>query len=581
MIGKVLNSRYEILKEIPGTPFFANYVAKDLYRDVSVLLRVVKQPFASENTFLSELVSVVERSKALHHPHIARMESVDQAEGLTYIVGEHISGEPLRERMRRLAPFSPALSCEIAIAIAEALQAALGQGMVHGDLSSDTVMYDADGVVKVMDFGIWQCYSASETAPGIVLGRMAPYLAPEVIDGAMPSVQSDLYALGVLLFELLTGQRPYDGPTPLRILDQHRQAPVPDPRSLNPSVPRALSAIVQRALAKNPEERYRSPSEMLDDLLAVQEALRYGKPLEVRPQSPTVKSSLPRKPAGSQQPRGGASAAPPNRKRPTRDDDVPGWLRALIYLFAGMAIVIVGAFIYAQVNKKDRVIVPNLVGMPLSEARTVAQQAKLQIAVEDEEYDENYPEPQTVIRVSPAPGTPVYEGSEVRVVISLGSTRVEVPDLRGLTIAEARRQLDAVGLRLGSQVQYRSSSNTEKGKIIDSSPGPGQRIRRGSTVEVVLSTGSRPPDVPVGSTEELIPNTFSLTFRVPEGDGKVMVRVEMVDARAEPQVVFEEEREPGDEISLQQIEGFGDKATFRIYYNGVLDTEITRRGEGR
>ncbi len=579
MIGQVLNSRYEILKEIPGTPFFANYVAKDVYRDVRVLLRVVKEPFASEASFVAELVSVVEKSKALQHPHIARVETIEEANGLYYIVGEHIDGEPLRERIRRLAPFSPALCCEIAISIAEALQAGLNHGIVHGDLSSDTVMYDSDDVVKVLDFGIWQCYSASESAPGIVLARMAPYLAPEVIEGGMPSAQSDLYALGVLLYELLTGQRPFDGPTPLRVLDQHRQAPAPDPRTLNPSIPRALSAIVGRALAKKPEERYQTPSQMLDDLLAVQESLRYGKPAEIKPPAPTVATSLPRKPAPDAQ---GSPQRGPVRTRPRRprgDDDVPAWLRALIYVFGGMAIATIAAFVYLQINKKDRVIVPNLLGMPLAEARTVAQQTNLQIAVEDEEYNDEYPEPQTVIRVSPAPGTPVYEGSEVRVVISLGSTRVDVPDLRGLTIAEARRQLDAVGLRLGSQVQYRSSSRYEKGQIIDSSPGPRERVRRGGTVEVVISTGDRPPDQPVGSTEELTPYYFSLSFRIPPGDGKVLVRVEMVDQGGVPKVVFEEERHPGEEISLERIEGLGEKATFRIYYNDVLDAEITRRGE--
>lgn len=575
MIGTVLRFRYEIVEELPSSPIFENYVAKDLTRDVEVCVRVVRQPFASEPEFIAELASVVERTKPLLHRNVARIFGMEDDGGQYFIIAEHVRGVPLADRIQRLAPFSASVSCEIAAGIAEALEYAAEAGIAHGDLCSGNVLYCPDGSVIVQDFGLWQCYGASETAPGVVLSRMAPYLAPEVVEGGMPTPSSDVYALGVILFELLTGQRPFTGPTPMSILDKHRNAPVPDVRALSPGIPVALGAIVSRALAKQPNDRYATASEMLGDLEAVLDALRFGRRIELKkPSAPAPAPSLPRKDGGA-----GPGTRSARRPRQPRDEDVPGWLRALMYMLGGMAILIVGFVVYTQFTKKPRVTVPNLVGMSLSEARATAQQVGLRVEIEGEEYSDEFPEPQTVIQVSPAPGTPVYEDSQLGLVISLGSTRVEVPDLRGLTIPEARRQLDAVNLQLGDQVRYQQSSRFERGRIIYSTPGPGEMTRRGGTVEVVVSSGKEQPDLPIGRADELTPSRFRLSFRVPEKQRSVLVRVEMIDARGEPQIIFEEPRDPGEEISLEGIEGFGERATFRIYYDNVLDSEVIKRGE--
>lgn len=575
MIGTVLRLRYEIIEELPSSPIFENFVAKDLTRDAEVCIRVVREPFASENEFIGELSLVVEKTKPLMHRNVARIFGMEKDGGTRFLVCEYVRGVPLAERIQRLAPFSASVSCEIAAGIAEALEYAGEAGIAHGDLCADHVLYRPDGSVVVLDFGLWQCYGASETAPGVVLARMAPYLAPEVIEGGMPTPSSDVYALGVILFELLTGQRPFTGPTPMSILDKHRSNPVPEVRTLNPGIPVALGAVVTRALAKQPSERYATASEMLVDLEAVLEALRFGKKIELqRPSPPAATASLPRKDGGA-----AAGARPGRKPRQPRDEDVPAWLRALMYMLGGMAILIVGFVVYTQFTKKPRVTVPNLVGMALAEARATAQQLHLRVEIEGEEYSDEFPEPQTVIQVSPAPGTPVYEDSQLGLVISLGSTRVEVPDLRGLTIPEARRQLDAVNLQLGDQVRYQQSTRLERGHIIYSTPGPGEMTRRGGTIEVVVSSGREQPDIPIGRTDDLTPSRFRLSFRVPEKEAAVLVRVEMVDARGEPMVIFEEPREPGEEIALEGIEGFGERATFRIYYDDVLDSEVIKRGE--
>jgi len=576
VIGTILRLRYEVLEELPSSPIFENFVAKDLTRDVEVCVRVVHQPFASEPEFIAELASVIEKTKPLLHRNVARIYGMEEDGGKYFIVGEYVRGVPLAERIQRLAPFSASVSCEIAAGIAEALEYAGEAGIAHGDLCADNVLYRPDGSVAVLDFGLWQCYGASETAPGVVLGRMAPYLAPEVVQGGMPTQSSDVYALGVILFELLTGQRPFSGPTPISILDKHRSAPVPEVRTLNPGIPIALGAIVSRALAKQPAERYTTASEMLADLEAVLEALRFGKKIELqKPAVPAVTSSLPRREGDGD----GTAMRRARKPRQPRDDDVPAWLRALMYMLGGMALLIVGAVVYTQFTKKPSVTVPNVVGMSLPEARATMQQVGLLVAIESEEYSDEFPEPQTVVRVIPAPGTPVYQGSQIGLVISLGSTRVQVPDLRGLSIPEARRQLDAVNLRLGDQVRYQQSTRFERGRIIYSTPGPGEMTQRESSIEVVVSSGRGQPDKPIGQTDDLTPSRFSLSFRVPRKDRAVLVRVEMVDARGESLIVFEEARQPGEEIALEGIEGFGERATFRIYYDNVLDSEVIKRGE--
>jgi serine/threonine protein kinase len=598
MIGDLFRVRYEIIEPLSSSAIFDNFVAKDRISNTMVCLRVLREPYRSQPEFVAALASVVEKTKVLDHPNIARCYAIDEHEQVPFIVCDLVHGSVLSEKIRRVAPFTPAVAVDMAIDIAESLESALRVGVVHGDLCSDHVMTTLEGKCYVLDFGFWESYGASESAGAAVLPRMAPYLSPEVIDGQLPNAASDVYALGVILFELLTGRSPFTGSTPMSILSKHSTQPAPSARLLNPAVPPVLDEIVQKCLSKDVHSRYSDATTLLGDLRALRDALRFGKQLkwpihrEIENESHSI--SQEKKGFGSvvhEQSRESVKLEAPasgvvekkaslklKKIKEARDDDVPMWLRAVVYMLSGMLIIVVVGWMVMNLSRGREVIVPNLVGMTMAEARMNTDPLKLKLSVVGEEYSDRYSKPETIIWMDPAPQTPVRENSFIQVRISLGSLYVEVPELRGMTLSEAARTLKAANLRLDPAARKRSDETIPEGQIIETNPRAGEKVERNTDIEVTVSTGKKEPDRPRVNTEDMLPNQWSLKFRVQDSDQDVLVRVEMTDARGESLVIFEETRAPGSEVSLESIEGFGKRATFRIYFNNYLDTTITRKG---
>lgn len=601
MIGELLRIRYQILEELSSSPIFDSYIARDRVRNVDVCVRLVNRPFSDEPEFVLALKSVVEKTKVLDHPNIARVYEIDEHEGRPFIVCELVRGSNLVERIRRVAPFSPPIATEIAIGICEALEHAAVRGMVHGDLCSDHVITSLEGRVAVIDFGLWESYGRSGSAGAMVLARMAPYLAPEIIEGELPSTSSDVYAVGVILFELLAARLPFSGQTPMSILAKHTTQAVPSIRSLNVAVPHVLDEIVSKALAKDRTQRYQSASELLSDLRALRDAMRFGRQLtwpikteaRAQPDIPPAKTfnekRAERKMGTVAHVENRAnvkevSTAPAKQKVKVRtpekvrgDDDVPSWLKAIVYVLSGMAVAFVVGWMILNLTKKKELEVPNLIGMQIAQAREQAKALGVNLSVMAEEYNEKFPQPETIIEMDPAPKTPVREGAYVRVKLSLGSTYVDIPDLRGVTKEEARRRLEAAGLLLAQRIKEQRSDTLDEGMVIETEPKHGERVERNTTVEITVSSGRTRPTREERGEEEQQDNTWTLRFKVRDGD-MIMVRVEMTDATGEARNVFEELREGGTYVSLDNVEGKGKEATFRIYFDNTLWRTLKRQG---
>lgn len=601
MIGELIRLRYEIVEDLGSSTIFENYVAKDRVRGHDVCIRLVKAPFRDEPDFVQALGRAVEKSKSLDHPNIARVYEIDEHETIPFVVCEYVKGSTLAERIRRLAPFSPSVVCEMGIGICEAIEAAQAAGIHHGDLCADHVIATLEGRTAVLDFGLWECYGASKTAGAVVLGRMAPYLAPEIIDGGLPSNVSDVYAVGVILFELLTGVLPFSGLTPAAILSKHGSQTVPSVRSMNPAVPHVFDEIVQKALSKNPEERYAGASALLGDLRQLLDALRFGKKLtwplgesqsvsEPEPQPVLTFSekkaerkmgAVAHQEANIQKPAAAAKPERPAKRIALADrppDDVPRWLRYTVWLLGSCCAILVMAYIWSNMHQRRVVEVPNLVGKTYNQARDISNKSKLEIVIISEEYNDDFPQPKTIFYQETKPQTPVREGFPIRVKLSLGGRMIEVPDLRGLPITEAKARLESVGLKLDPTIRRESSRSIEEDLIIRIDPSPRERVERGTPISLTISSGRTDPEKPRVKAEDLFPNTWALSFKVQDSSTPVMVRVEMTDARGVPQVVFEEERPGLDEVVLDDIKGYGKEATFRIYFNNYLDSTIKRKG---
>jgi serine/threonine-protein kinase len=569
MIGDVISNRYELLEKISSSPIFDSYLARDKFRTAEVCIRFVNEPFSSQTGFIQALAAVTERAALLDHPNIARVYGMGDYQGRPYLICEALKGSSLVERIRRIAPFSPPVACEIGIGICDALDYAASRGMPHGDLCADHVLTNLEGHVAVIDFGLWESYGKSSSAGAMVLPRMAPYLAPEVIQGQNPDPCSDVYALGVILFELLTGSLPFSGPSPGAILEKHATLPPPSTRTLNPAVPSFLDHVASKAMAKNPDERYQSAKELKTDLESLKDALRFGKQLQWQGGAAET-ATTPAAAAEQSQPR--------RARRPRVEDDVPAWLRNTVYVLGGMALALVLGWIALNLTKKKEIELPNLVGLTVAEARQKAKAVGVNLVVDSEQYNEKFPQPDTIVSTDPGPRTHVRAGTEVRATRSLGSVYLNVPDLRGVPLDEAKRRLQAAGFRLSDKIKEEPSSTIQPGMVIETSPGRGQRVSRNAAISIVVSQTSGKEGAANSQDPDEMPNTWTLRFRVKDSADFVSVRVEMTDEADDDRVIFEEPRAGGDYVELPDIEGTGRRATFRIYFDDRLAQ--TRRLEG-
>jgi len=583
VIGDVLRIRYELLHEIEQTPLFMVYAARDRVGGKEVCIRVIQSPYRSEPAFVEKLREVVRKLSVVHHPGVERVLDLDDHEGQPFLVSELPVGASLQERIKKLAPFSPSVAAAMAIGLCEALEAIHAAGVVHGDVNSANVTVTADGRTRLALAGVWESYSSSRLAGAAMLNAMAPYLAPEISAGSMPSPATDVYGVGVLLFELLTGRSPFPGDTAVSIAVKHATAPVPSARAFNPSVPVALDEITKKALAKNPADRYPDARSMLSDLRQLQDALRFGKTLtwplsgaaassstRVEPET-AVARAMGSKPAAKQ-----PVGPPPKKARKVREideDAVPRWLMAAVYTAICVVVLMVGGWVYWNLTKPKPVKVPNLVGLPVTEAQKRLEEAGLTLRIGGRLPSEKQPADE-VVGTSPQAGAEVRQGFTIRVDISTGSRFVEVPDLRGRTVDEAKAMLSSVKLGVDDQIREARDRNIEEGKIISQVPEPRRKVERDTKIRVVVSTGAR------GRNEREVENgiySYTVRIKMPDGDEAVLVKVEMTDGR-ETKTVHEEEHQPGDSFEVN-AEGIGPKATFRIFFNGEIVNQVTKEAD--
>jgi serine/threonine-protein kinase len=599
MIGRVVHDRYEIVERISEGPLFQCFKARDHAAGRVVSIKFLQAVYAHDSAFADALQRSALETVSLAHPNIASVIEVGKDDGEPYVVGEYVRGIDLKERVRRVAPFTLSVAVEIAIAIAEALQCAHAAGICHGDLRPQHVTVTAEGAVKVADFGMGAALAASPQAHAANLAQAAYYQAPEVATGVSASISMDIYALGVILFEMVTGGVPYPGETPVSVAMKHQSEPTPSPRSLNPGVPRALEGIVLKAMQKRPADRYISCGDMLSDLRSVRDALRFGKPLSWTPTAsgapavaaaPKPPEPLPGLPSLPEK-----AAAGPRMQAPmdsNADDQIPPILKVAIYSLVAvlvMVVIIGGAYWFASQSRPPDRRAPNLVGMKLDDARKALEGLGARIMTH-EEFDDKTPAG-VILRADVDPGQMVRATQRINVWVSKGSRMVWVPDLTKLPKDDAVSKLSDAGLSLG-EVDLQNSDTVPMGAVIAQKPRAGRRVERNSPVSLTLSDGPKEPQAEpapdasapdAGSaggsgypsdTETLSPaspdaagraDTFEFRVHVKrDGRGLRRVRIVCTDALG-TSTVFDDMRSEGEDIR-QSATVHGDRVRVRVYY---------------
>ena len=637
-----LNHRYEIIDKVGGGGMAEVFHGYDtvLHRDVGI--KILRDQFIQDKDFVARFRQEACNAAGLSHPNIVNIYDFGSEHDINYIVMEYVVGRTLKEVITDSGALDYQTAVKYAIGIASALKQAHDHAIVHCDVKSQNILIDTKGVAKITDFGIARAFGQpSESEERGVIGSVY-YLSPEQAAGKPVTAQSDLYSLGVVLFEMLTGQLPYDGDTPAEVARQHLTSPTPSARRYDPEIPYDLDAIVTKALAKNPLLRYKTDDDFLSDLRRVETRLRKAETAAEESLSPHHKGVsdetiiirseemgdglLHKTPLRDENPDNGAAAG---EKEPPKKNKT----KKMLGLFIG-AIFLLSALIYGLVGySSGDIAVPDVKGKTLVEAEAILKDNNLDFTLK-EEFDAKVPTG-TVIKQSPGAGSHVKAGRKIQLTVSKGAepgvvpdlkgknlaeatemlhaaklavgkvtvqykegaaqgavlsqdieagkkvaagTKVDlvvniskgqsvVPDLKGLTLSDARERLSSMGLMVGSVTTKEDSA--PKGTVIGAEPEFGKVLSEGSVVTLIVSGGKKEDKIlkETSGTPSQAAKTYTVSFTVPGSGSAKQVKIVASDATSS-RVLYSGSAAPG--TRLRETVTMGQDASVQFYVNGAL-----------
>ena len=506
LIGTLFDGRYQVVRKL-GAGGMANvYLAEDQELGRRVAIKILNDRHAGDDQFVERFRREAKNAAALSHPNIVSIYDRGEAEGTYYIAMEFLDGRSLKELIVGRGPAPVTVSVEYARQILQALRFAHRHGIVHRDIKPHNVLVDAEGRVKVTDFGIARAGTSQMTEAGSIVGT-AQYLSPEQARGAAVDQRSDVYSLGIVLYELLTGTLPFNGDTPVEIAMKHLSTVPEPPSTRRPDVPRDLDLIVMRALAKDPADRYQSAEEMDADLE------RFARGAAVSPEteeSATQVMRLPPEPIAAT----AATMVAPGRRTPQLPPPPPvyydleepihrrpvwPWIAALVFVLAAG---IGGWFLYSEISNKlnstKPVAVELYLNMPEAQARAKIKADGFGAVVDH--HSSRKTQFGLVFKQDPVAGKRIPKGSDVHIWVSTGLPKAEVPSLVDSSSTDAVAALTKLGLKPDL---HNVPSSKAAGTVLAQDPKAGVKIPVGQAVRLNVSKGPQPVSVPSVTNEPI------------------------------------------------------------------------------
>ncbi|WP_446899465.1 Stk1 family PASTA domain-containing Ser/Thr kinase [Clostridium sp. LBM24168] len=489
MIGTMLGNRYEVLEKIGEGGMAVVYKSKDHLLNRNVAVKILKDQFSSDGEFVEKFKREATAAASLSNNNIVNIYDVGSQNNINYIVMEYVRGKTLKQFIKEKVRIAPGEAVEISIQIAKALECAHKNNIIHRDIKPHNILVTEDGIVKVTDFGIAKASnSVTITNSNKIMGS-AHYFSPEQAKGSFVDFRTDIYSLGIVIYEMVTGKVPYDAESPVSVALKHIQEPVVPPKELNENIPESLNKLILKAVEKEPIRRYQTMTDMLVDLKKIQnneipnivdddfeeDMTRVMDPVDINNREQEYNNYS--KPESVKN----RKILDPKKKR-----------NILVAAIIVMTIVIGSILGYFYYSKEfaglSETTVPNIIGMKQDKAKKAVEARKLKFVVVGKEKSDK-PEG-TVIKALPEAGTKVKVNSEVRVSVSGGEDKLTVPNVAGVDYNTAKDIIEGSRLKVGN-VSYEYNDNVQSGYIIRQNPEPDSNVEEGSSIDLVVSNGPR------------------------------------------------------------------------------------------
>lgn len=478
MNDMVFGNRYRTIEKIGSGGMADVYKAMDEVLGRTVALKVMHAQFADDPTFVQRFRHEAQSAANLSHPNIVNIYDWGQQDDTYYIVMEYVHGTDLKALIAQRGPADPRKAAEYAAQVCAALSVAHGYGIIHRDIKSHNLVLTPDGTVKVMDFGIARAVNTTMTQTGSVLGT-AQYVSPEQAQGRELGPASDLYSLGVVLYEMTTGRLPFDGDTPVSVALKHVNEDAVPPRQVDPTIPPAVEAVIMRAMEKDPARRYTSAEEMRADLLRAAE----GRPVGATPRvdDTTVMPAVER-----------AERIADVRRTPVPQRRTSPWVWVGVVALL-LVLGIGGAWAIGLIGGSGRV--PDVRGLSVADATAAIERAGLKVGNVDTKPDDTVPTGQ-VVSTDPVIGTAVEKGQTVDITVSGGPAPVKVPAVVGLSEEEAITALQQQGFEVELPITRAYHAKVDAGIVFEQEPLANSKAPKGSKVRISVSQGAEMVPVP-------------------------------------------------------------------------------------
>lgn len=522
MIGHILDNRYKILEKVGSGGMASVYKAQDILLDRIVAVKILHSKYASDHDFVVRFRQEAQAAAKLSQPNIVNIYDVGYNENAHYIVMEYVRGETLKDYIEKHGHLPINTSIQISFDIGEALEHAHANGIVHCDIKPHNILVTETGRIKVADFGIARAINSSSSTKDekSVLGSVH-YFSPEQASGGKIDERTDIYSLGVVMYEMMTGVVPFEGDTAISVALQHVQNDIPLPTKYNRRIPQLVERVILKAMAKNPDDRFQTISEMMSELRMAQGFVNTNKGA-----MPIIKNNF-----------------NTQKLQPIKEQEEPEKQNLFMRLIdsisnhskksiiIGMVLVFVATFAWAFFSfgnfwSTEDIVVPDVTGKQVEIAKATLENKKLDVSIKEIESSE-VPIGE-VISQTPSGGAVVKAHRTIHLTVSKGDSGSEVlmPNLTGLSLDDAEKILKEIGLTVGN-ITYAESDTYDNGKVIDQSPKSPDKVAKGTKVNLTVCKKSETNKKPLPDTTGM---TLDAAVKALQGAGYSVGNIQNLDS---------------------------------------------------